>query len=38
MFLGRPHLNGFRIGYGLLKPEALARAIDILGEELKGML
>ena len=37
-FLGKPHLNGLRIGYGLPKPKDLRRAIEIVGEELRGMI
>ncbi|MEE8303829.1 MAG: PLP-dependent aminotransferase family protein [Candidatus Tectomicrobia bacterium] len=34
-FFGRPHLNGFRIGYALLPPDELRRGIEIVAEELK---
>ena len=34
-FFGKPHLNGFRIGYAYLKPECLQQGIEILAEELQ---
>ena len=36
-FLGEPHLNGFRVSYAFHPPEALRKALEILGEELRAM-
>ena len=33
-FFGTPHLNGFRIGYALLRPDDLQRGIEMVAEEL----
>ena len=37
-FLEKSPLNGIRVGYGLPKPETMAKAIEILDEELRKML
>ena len=35
MFLGRPHLHGMRIGYGMLTPTELRRGLELLAEYLR---
>lgn len=37
-YLGECHLNGTRIGYGYLPPEALQRGLEVLAAELKRWL
>jgi GntR family transcriptional regulator/MocR family aminotransferase len=37
-FFGTPHLNGFRIGYALLPPEDMQRALEIVADALQDAL
>ena len=37
-FFGKPHLNGFRIGYAFLPTERMQQGVEILADELKKAL
>ncbi len=37
-FFGKPHLNGFRIGYAFLPIKKMQQGVEILADELKKAL